>query len=65
MLNRCGCRAAGNGGGSRGRSRAADRQLCNDYLGYLADRRYSPATVRAYAFHPPDFAAGLPGRTSA
>lgn len=24
--------------------------LVNDYLGYLADRRYSPATVRAYAF---------------
>ena len=24
----------------------ADRQLCNDYLGYLADRRYSPASVR-------------------
>ena len=33
-----------------GGSRAADRQLCNDYLGYLADRRYSPASVRAYAF---------------
>jgi hypothetical protein len=30
--------------------RAAGRQLCNDYLGYLADRRYSPASVRAYAF---------------
>ena len=24
--------------------------LVNDYLGYLADRRYSPATVRAYAY---------------
>jgi site-specific recombinase XerD len=24
--------------------------LVNDYLGYLADRRYSPRTVRAYAF---------------
>lgn len=24
--------------------------LINDYLGYLADRGYSPATVRAYAF---------------
>jgi site-specific recombinase XerD len=24
--------------------------LVNDFLGYLADRRYSPATVRAYAF---------------
>jgi site-specific recombinase XerD len=29
---------------------AAGLQLCNDYLGYLADRRYSPASVRAYAF---------------
>src|SRR6266481_4857791 len=25
--------------------RPAGRQLCNDYLGYLADRRYSPATI--------------------
>lgn len=25
-------------------------RLCNDYLAYLADRRYSPASVRAYAF---------------
>src|SRR6266511_5996575 len=24
--------------------------LVNDYLGYLADRRYSPRTVRSYAF---------------
>src|SRR6266511_3726505 len=24
--------------------------LLNDYLGYLADRRYSPRTIRAYAF---------------
>jgi Phage integrase, N-terminal SAM-like domain len=24
--------------------------LVNDFLGYLADRRYSPRTVRAYAF---------------
>jgi site-specific recombinase XerD len=30
---------------------AAERfGLVNDYLGYLADRRYSPRTVRAYAF---------------
>jgi hypothetical protein len=35
--------------------RAADWQLCNDYLGYLADRRYSPASVRAYAFVSADF----------
>jgi len=26
------------------------RRLINDYLGYLADRGYSPQTVRAYAF---------------
>ncbi|MDA8282732.1 MAG: tyrosine-type recombinase/integrase [Actinomycetota bacterium] len=25
-------------------------EVCNDYLDYLADRRYSPASVRAYAF---------------
>jgi len=25
-------------------------ELVNDYLGYLADRGYSPRTVRAYAF---------------
>ncbi|MGH3847019.1 MAG: site-specific integrase, partial [Pseudonocardiaceae bacterium] len=29
---------------------AAGFALVNDYLGYLADRRYSPRTVRAYAF---------------
>ena len=42
-----------------GGSRAADRQLCNDYLGYLADRRYSPASVRAYAFDLLHFARWL------
>src|SRR3974390_2853733 len=41
--------------------RAADRQLCNDYLGYLADRRYSPASVRAYAFDLLHFARWLAG----
>lgn len=25
-------------------------ELVNDYLGYVADRRYAPATVRAYAY---------------
>ena len=45
-------RVAGSGERWRieGRRRPADLQLCNDYLGYLADRRYSPASVRAYAF---------------
>ena len=38
---------------------AADRQLCNDYLGYLADRRYSPDTVRAYGFDLLHFARWL------
>ena len=41
--------------------RAADRRLCNDYLGYLADRRYSPASVRAYAFDLLHFARWLAG----
>ena len=45
-----------------GRWRAADRQLCNDYLGYLADRRYSPASVRAYAFDLLHFARWLSGQ---
>src|SRR5215470_14353259 len=39
----------------------ADLQLCNDYLGYLADRRYSPASVRAYAFDLLHFARWLAG----
>ena len=34
----------------QGQGDAAGLQLCNGYLGYLADRRYSPASVRAYAF---------------
>ena len=42
--------------------RAADRQLCNDYLSYLADRRYSPASVRAYAFDLLHFARWLAGQ---
>ena len=29
---------------------AAGFGLVNDYLGYLADRNYSPRTVRAYGF---------------
>jgi site-specific recombinase XerD len=35
--------------------------LVNDYLGYLADRRYSPRTVRAYAFDLPVFCRWLLG----
>ena len=34
----------------------------NDYLGYLADRRYSPATVRSYAFDLLHFARWLEGQ---
>src|SRR5207245_11715369 len=41
---------------------AAGLQLCNDYLGYLADRRYSPASVRAYAFDLLHFARWLSGQ---
>src|SRR6266508_3152511 len=33
--------------------------LLNDYLGYLADRRYSPRTIRAYAFDLLHFARWL------
>ena len=53
------------GGGERWRIeggwRPADRQLCNDYLGYLADRGYSRASVRAYAFDLLHFARWLDG----
>jgi integrase/recombinase XerC len=36
-------------------------ELVNDYLGYLADRGYSPRTVRAYAFDLLAFARWLAG----
>jgi site-specific recombinase XerD len=52
-------RASGERWWIDGEWRPADRQLCNDYLGYLADRRYSPATVRAYAFDLLHFARWL------
>lgn len=40
-----------DGGGWVLAGAAADRfELVNDYLGYLADRRFAAATVRAYAF---------------
>jgi len=44
-----------------GEWQATDLQLCNDYLGYLADRRYSPASVRGYAFDLLHFARWLAG----
>ena len=59
MLNRCGSPGSGERWRIEGRWRPADRQLCNDYLGYLADRRYSPASVRAYAFDLLHFARWL------
>lgn len=37
-------------------------ELVNDYLGYLADRRYSPRTVRAYAFDLLAFSRWLAGK---
>src|ERR1700746_1447516 len=57
-------RVAGNGerGRIEGGRRAEDLQLCNDSLGYLADRRYSPASVRAYAFDLLHFARWLSGQ---
>ena len=41
---------------------AAGLRLCNDCLGYLADRRYSPASVRSYAFDLLHFARWLAGQ---
>ena len=38
---------------------AAGLRLINDYLGYVADRGYSPRTVRAYAFDLLHFARWL------
>ncbi len=46
-----GLRAAAGGAGWRLAGPASARfALVNDYLAYLADRRYSPRTVRSYAF---------------
>src|SRR5216683_7989263 len=63
MTDADGLRVAGSGERWRieGGWRAAGRQLCNDYLSYLADRRYSPASVRAYAFDLLHFARWLAG----
>ncbi len=41
---------------------AAGLRLCNEFLGYLADRRYSPASVRSYAFDLLHFARWLAGQ---
>ena len=38
---------------------AGELSLINDYLGYVADRGYSPRTVRAYAFDLLHFARWL------
>ena len=35
--------------------------LVNEFLAYLADRNYSPGTVRAYTFDLLHFARWLPG----
>ncbi len=40
-------------------------ETCNDYLAYLADRHYSPATVRAYAFDLLHFVRWLAGESLA
>jgi site-specific recombinase XerD len=53
---------AESGGGWRlGGPGAAGFALANDYLGYLADRNYSPRTVRAYAFDLLHFCRWLAG----
>jgi site-specific recombinase XerD len=43
-------RVTGKGAESRIDAVGDDAELCNDFLAYVADRRYSPASVRAYAF---------------
>src|SRR5664280_3077923 len=51
MDDDAGLRVEKRGHGWRLVGRSAEEfGLVNDYLGYLVDRRYSPATVRAYAF---------------
>jgi site-specific recombinase XerD len=51
MIEDCGLRVEVAGGGwSLVGAQASGFALVNDFLGYLADRHYSPATVRAYAF---------------
>ncbi|MGH9028548.1 MAG: tyrosine-type recombinase/integrase [Acidimicrobiales bacterium] len=40
----------GNAAESRIDAVGEDAELCNDFLAYVTDRRYSPASVRAYAF---------------
>lgn len=42
--------ASKDGGWVLGGSAAAELSLVNEYLAYLSDRRYSPRTVRSYAF---------------
>jgi site-specific recombinase XerD len=43
-------RVIGKGAESRIDTVGDDALLCNEFLAYVADRRYSPASVRAYAF---------------
>ena len=51
MDHDAGLRVEKHGPGWRLVGRSAEEfGLVNDYLGHLVDRRYSPATVRAYAF---------------
>jgi site-specific recombinase XerD len=53
--------AESGGGWQLGGPGAAGFRLVNDYLGYLADRNYSPRTVRAYAFDLLHFCRWLAG----
>ncbi|MGH3275156.1 MAG: tyrosine-type recombinase/integrase [Streptosporangiaceae bacterium] len=52
-------RVSETGGGRWVLAGAGDLTLVNDYLGYVADRGYSPRTVRAYAFDLLHFARWL------
>jgi site-specific recombinase XerD len=50
MVDHCGLHVEERGGSCVLSGPAAEFAVVNDYLGYLTDRRYSPRTVRAYAF---------------
>jgi site-specific recombinase XerD len=55
----------GDGGWRLAGPAAGEFGLVNDYLGYLVDRRYSPRTVRSYAFDLLHFGRWLVGEAMA
>jgi site-specific recombinase XerD len=59
MANGLRVERSGQGWKIGGEQSCAGLGLFNDYLAYLGDRRYSPASVRAYAFDLLHFARWL------